>query len=93
MGEARLPRQHRAAEDRLFTPIHLLGKQSRHPARGKRRREDEAQRRARTLRGEYPPLDQCRDDAAGMALAHAHNASGIGARQLSPVEHGFEDAP
>src|ERR1019366_3783333 len=27
-----------------------------------------------------------------MAVARAHNTSGIGTRQLSPVKHGFEDA-
>lgn len=37
--------------------ILLLGKQSRHPARGERRREDKAKRRALTLRCEHPPLD------------------------------------
>lgn len=68
----------------LFTHIHLLGKQSRHPARGKRHWEDQAQRRVLTLRGKHSPLDKCRDNTTRMALARANNAGGIGTRQLSP---------
>src|SRR5882762_9837389 len=75
-----------------FTHIYPLGKQPRHPARSKRRREDETQRRARTLRDEYPTVGQCRDNAARLAVAGSHNACGIPARQLSPVEDRFEDA-
>ena len=54
----------------------FLGKQPRHPTRSEPRREDQAQRRARTLPGEYSTRNQCRDNAAGMALAHAHNDGG-----------------
>ncbi len=57
-----------------------LRKQPRHPARGQRCREGQAQRRACACRYQYAAFDQRGDDTAGLTFARADDGGSVAAR-------------
>jgi len=73
---------------RLLRPFR---EQPRHPSRRERGRKCQAQRRARAFGFEHALINQSRYDAARLAITRADDSGCIAARQLSAIEHGFEN--
>ena len=75
----------------LRSSASLCWEQPWHPARGKGRWECEAQRRARALGHHYALINECGNDAAGLALSGADNGGRFTARQFTAIKQRFKD--
>jgi len=65
-------------------------KQPRHPARSEGRRESQSERRARAIGLQHASFQERGDNPPRLAITCSNNSSGIAARQIAPIEHGFE---
>ena len=66
-------------------------KQSRHPTRCQRRREGKTKRRTRTVGYQDFLFEKCSNGAPSLSIAGANHRSRITPRQLSTIEHCFQD--
>ena len=78
--------------DRLLAS-RLIGKQPRHPLRCEDRGESQAQGCAGPFGGENLAVEQGRHDPPSMSVAGPEQRADVAARQLTTVQHSFENGP